>query len=67
MKPPQTLVTGRWGLMFEEKALRDGIPIEKGVTLTKDFLDSNQPLFTKWLEHWLLYPDLFDKSSTQFA
>lgn len=53
--------------MIEEKIFRDGIPIEKGITLTKDFLDSNQPLFTKWLEHWLLYPDLFDKSSTHFV
>lgn len=43
--------------MTEKPVLRDGIPIEKGITLTKDFLDENQELFTKWLNHWLLYPD----------
>lgn len=39
--------------------MRDGIPIEKGVILTKDFLDSNQELFTKYLNLWILYPDLW--------
>lgn len=43
----------------EEKVVRDGIPIEKGIVLTKDYLDSNQELFTKYLNHWILYPDLF--------
>lgn len=38
---------------------RDGIPIEKGVILTKEFLDSNSELFTSYLNHWLLYPDAF--------
>jgi len=39
--------------------LRDGVPIEKGVVLTKEFLDANQELFTSYLNYWLLYPDLF--------
>lgn len=39
--------------------MRDGIPIEKGVTLTREFLDSNYELFTKYLNLWILYPDLF--------
>ena len=39
--------------------LRDGIPIEKGIVLTKSFLDANQELFTKYLNLWILYPDLF--------
>ena len=39
-------------------ALRDGIPIEKGVVLTKEFLDSNEELFTKYLNLWILYPDI---------
>lgn len=38
--------------------LRDGIPIEKGVVLTTDFLDANQELCTKYLNLWLLAPDL---------
>lgn len=39
--------------------LRDGIPIEKGIVLTKEFLDNNQELFTRYLNLWILYPDLF--------
>lgn len=38
--------------------MRDGIPIEKGVVLTKEYLDNNQELFTKYLNLWILYPDL---------
>lgn len=38
---------------------RDDIPIEKGVVLTKEFLDANQELFTSYLNYWILYPDLF--------
>lgn len=38
--------------------LRDGIPIEKGVVLTKQFLDDNQELFVKYLNLWILYPDI---------
>ena len=45
--------------MSEEVLLRDGIPIEKGVTLTRTFLDNNQELITKYLNLWILYPDLF--------
>ena len=37
---------------------KDGIPIEKGVVLTKQFLDDNQELFTKYLNLWILYPDI---------
>ena len=39
--------------------MRDGIAVEKGVTLTREFLDENQELFTKYLNLWILYPDLF--------
>ena len=38
---------------------RDNIPIEKGVVLTREYLDSNQELFTNYLNYWLLYPDLW--------
>ena len=44
---------------FDEVITRDGIPIEKGVTLTREFLDANQELFTKYLNLWIRYPDLF--------
>ena len=42
-----------------EVIYRDDIPIEKGIVLTRDFLDSNQQLFTSYLNYWILYPDLF--------
>ena len=42
-----------------ETFIRDGIALEKGVVLTKQFLDDNQALFTSYLNYWLLYPDLF--------
>ena len=42
-----------------ETYIRDGIALEKGVVLTKQFLDDNQALFTSYLNYWLLYPDLF--------
>ena len=44
---------------FGEVITRDGIPIEKGITLTREYLDANQELFTKYLNLWILYPDLF--------
>ena len=44
---------------FQEVAMRDGIPIEKGIVLTKEYLDNNQELFTKYLNLWIKYPDLF--------
>lgn len=44
---------------YGEVGYRDGIAVEKGVVLTREFLDSNQQLFTNYLNHWLLYPDLF--------
>ena len=43
----------------EEVLLRDGIPIEKGIVLTREYLNDNQELFTKYLNLWILYPDLF--------
>ncbi len=44
--------------MMNEPVLRDGVPIEKGVVLTKQFLDDNEKLFTKYLNLWILLPDL---------
>ena len=43
---------------FDEAVLRDGIPIEKGVVLTREYLDANQELFTRYLDLWIRYPDL---------
>ena len=44
---------------FGEVVMRDGVPVEKGITLTREFLDANQELFTKYLNLWILYPDIF--------
>ena len=44
--------------ILDKTILRDGIPLEKGVVLTTEYLDANQELFTKYLNLWLLYPDL---------
>jgi len=43
---------------FKEVLMRDGIPIEKGVVLTREYLDNNQELFTQYLDLWIRYPDL---------
>ena len=43
---------------FAETIMRDGIPVEKGVVLTREYLDANQELFTKYLDLWIRYPDL---------
>lgn len=44
--------------ILDKTIFRDGIPLEKGVVLTTEYLDANQELFTKYLNLWLLYPDL---------
>lgn len=44
---------------IQDRVIRDGIPIEKGITLTREFLDKNQELFTKYLNLWIMYPDIF--------
>ncbi len=45
-------------MIIDNAVLRDGIPIEKGIALSREYLDTNQELFTKYLNFWLLYPDL---------
>ena len=39
--------------------IKDGIPIDKGIVLTRTFLDNNQELFTTYLNYWIQYPDLW--------
>lgn len=46
-------------MINEETVYRDGTPIEKGIVLTTDYLDKNAELFQKYLNLWILYPDLF--------
>lgn len=40
-------------------SLRDGIVLEKGVTLTGDFLEKNESLVQKYIQFFSVYPDLF--------
>lgn len=50
--------------MFEKEViLRNGIPIEKGVVLTTNYLEENAPVLQQYLNHWLLYPDLLNKAA----
>ena len=39
--------------------LREGIPIEKGVVITEDFLEKNVELLSKYFNHYMLYPDIW--------
>ena len=43
---------------FQQVITRDGVPIEKGIVLTREYLDDNQELFTRYLDLWIRYPDL---------
>lgn len=43
----------------QEAALRDGVPLQKGVTLTEDFIIENRELIEKYLSFFTAYPDIF--------
>lgn len=43
----------------DKLALRDGIPVEKGIILNSQLIEDNKELIQKYLNHWMLYPDLF--------
>ena len=38
--------------------LREGIPVEKGVVITQEFLEKNEDLFKQYSQYFMLYPDL---------
>ena len=42
-----------------QKGEREGLPIEKGITLTEKYLEANEELFKKYAEFFTVYPDLF--------
>lgn len=42
-----------------QRGEREGIPIEKGITLTEKYLEQNENLFRKYAEFFTAYPDLF--------
>lgn len=39
--------------------LKNGIPIVKGVVLSKETIDRNKELFQLWLNYFTLYPDMY--------
>ena len=39
--------------------MREGIPVEKGVVVTEEFLEKNEELFKQYNQYFMLYPDLF--------
>lgn len=51
--------TNREDFRLKEGTLRDGIPVEKGVVLTEDFLEKNEELMGQYMEYFTLYPDCF--------
>lgn len=42
-----------------QKAERENIPLDKGVVLTKDYLEKNVKLIERYMEFFTAYPDLF--------
>lgn len=42
-----------------EKVYRDGVEINKGAILTTSLLDTHQSLFTRMMNDWVSYPDIF--------
>lgn len=42
-----------------KKGYREGIEVEKAVTITESFLEERQEFFEKYLNHFSAYPDLF--------
>lgn len=38
---------------------RDGVPIEKGVVVTEDWMIKNQSLVEKYMDFFITYPDLY--------
>lgn len=38
---------------------REGIPLEKGVILTEEYLEKNQKLFERYAQFFTVYPDIF--------
>ena len=39
--------------------MREGVPVEKGVVITEEFLLKNEKLFQDYSRYFMLYPDLF--------
>lgn len=47
----------------KKKFIIDGVEVEKGSLMTKKRIEENYELYTKWLEYWINYPDLFERGA----
>lgn len=45
--------------MEKQTVIKDGIVIDKGIVLTAENVETNKEVYEKWLQHWMMYPDLF--------
>lgn len=44
--------------MEKQTVIKDGIVIDKGIVLTAENVETNKEVYEKWLQHWMMYPDL---------
>lgn len=60
--PTKKFITAREVVQNSEvmqKALRDGIELEKGVVITKDYVDKHQDEINQLIDIFIAYPDLY--------
>lgn len=50
--------------MEKQTVIKDGIVIDKGIVLTAENVETNKEVYEKWLQHWMMYPDLWTNRST---
>ena len=58
----KVILSARQELMqdeFVERAERDGIELEKGATITNEYLKKNQKMLEKWVNLFTAYPDYY--------
>ena len=46
--------------MEKQTVIKDGIVIDKGIVLTAENVETNKEVYEKWLQHWMMYPDLWN-------
>lgn len=59
MKPFISINPDKYKVQSDDSSLRDGIRIEKGVTLTSDWILEHRELIEKYLSFFSAYPDIF--------
>lgn len=59
MKPFISIDPDRFKLATEDQSQKEGIHIEKGATLTADYVEAHQKLIERYISFFTAYPDLF--------